>query len=57
MNNNKLDTILELTKKENFYEIDESTVDKLINIIKSGRIPKDDKIVEILLKLDEGGLL
>jgi len=55
----KIEFMLELSKKEKniFSSIDEKTVDKLINIIKSGRIPNDEHIVEILLKLEEGGLI
>jgi hypothetical protein len=59
MNIKKINNILELYKiyeEKNNY-IDENFVDKLINIIKSGRVPKEENILDILEKLDEGGLL
>jgi len=49
MNIKKINNILELYKiyeEKNNY-IDENFVDKLINIIKSGRVPKEENILDI----------
>jgi hypothetical protein len=53
--------IKEIDKKENYLnsylEISECTINKIINIIKSGRLPEDPIVMKILEKLEEGGLL